>query len=65
VSLAVLPDVTRHVQPPVTLQSKFEGLSKSSMSPNLGVMVLFSNSAIVTWRIEDLFYPTITHITYI
>ena len=44
-SLAVPSNVARHVQPPVAPRNKFESLPMPCMSPNFGVMVLFSNSA--------------------
>src|SRR5277367_4489479 len=43
--LAVLPDVARHVRPPVAPRNEFEGLPASCMSPDFGVVVLFGNLA--------------------
>src|SRR5277367_1619155 len=43
--LAVLPNVVRHVRPPVAPRNKFEGLPASCMSPDFGIVVLFGDPA--------------------
>src|ERR1700679_2704615 len=41
--LAVLPNVTRHVRPPIAPRNEFEGLPASCMSPDFGIVVLLGD----------------------
>src|ERR1700679_1235692 len=43
--LTVLPDVTRHVRPPITPRNELERLPASCVSPDFRVVVLFGDLA--------------------